>query len=87
MIPNTVNSWRSENQTIFSASQLGLTTPTDTDIAGGYHSRDDNVDFTIAGGSNQNFTASVDGEDSRLLGAFDNRCNDRCSDQFIRRLG
>ena len=73
VIPNTVNTWRSENQTIFTAAELGLTTPTDTDIAEVIISRDDNVDFTLAGdgsGSNQNFTASVDGEDASSFAAL-----------------
>ena len=33
-------------------------------------SRDDNVDFTIAGGANQNFEASITGEDATSFNAL-----------------
>ncbi len=64
------DNWRHEAQSIFSRSELGLSAVTDNEIATVIVSRDDNVDFTIAGGANQNFEASITGEDATSFSAL-----------------
>ena len=49
---------------------MGLSAVTDNVIANVIISRDDNVDFTIAGGANQNFEASITGEDATSFSAL-----------------